>query len=98
MRVRGRYASWDEQRHWQRQTSSLQREYPLPKPPSSSAPAEVVNTKVRKFYDCKVETYVVDPGSPKLCAACFEDFEHVVHVRCVTLVGCAWILGRLKTI
>ena len=29
-RQRGRYASSDEQRHWQRQTSS----YPLPKPPS----------------------------------------------------------------
>ena len=35
------------------------------------------------FYDCEVETCVVDPGSdvgsPKFCAACFEESEHVVH-------------------
>ena len=45
------------------------------------------------FYDCEVETCVVDPGSdvgsPKFCAACFEESEHVVH-------GCALRdLGRM---
>ena len=45
------------------------------------------------FYDCEVETCVVDPGSDvgssKFCAACFEESEHVVH-------GCALRdLGRM---
>ena len=43
------------------------------------------------FYDCEVETCVVDPGSDvgssKLCAACLEESEHAVHVCALRDLG-----------
>ena len=45
------------------------------------------------FYDCEVETCVVDPGSDvgssKFCVACFEEFEHAVH-------GCALQVSKSR--
>ena len=43
------------------------------------------------FYDCEVETCVVDPGSDsgssKFGAACFEESEHAVHVCALRDLG-----------
>ena len=53
------------------------------------------------LYDGEVETCVVDPGSdvgsPSFVRHVLKKLSMLcMDVRCVILVGCAWMLGRLK--